>query len=475
MFDYGLPATGRNVLAAQLRPVVFACVAGFVGYAAWSFTYQSPELLLGGIAVSVAALVPILLWAICEMPGLPIFPAYAAYFLQFSALPLLISHPAVARFSPEVQLQSALTVAGYLMLATVAWYWVVRRMAPASSVWVFAGEHVWSPLTIVLAFVLVFNVLLTADLLPNLGSWYSFIRNSLNGAAQVSLFVLWYAIGGRSLGKVRRVTVVVLTLAFLVWQATGLILAAAFGTVCVCAIAFTVSRRRIPVLAIAMAGIVLAVLHPGKFAMRERYAGQTIGPLEYPMFFEEWIGHSIAQLDEQGQSGSERQKVDSASDRAAIIHMMMTVQDKTPDELPYLAGETYTPIPSLLLPRVLNADKPSAHVGTHALSISYGLQTREQTEVTTIGWSLESEAFANFGFLGVAGLAVLIGSWLGWHTARSGQGDQLTVVKCAALSAVTVLICSASSAGLFVSTLVQTQVALFALSALICRPAPVHQ
>jgi hypothetical protein len=42
------------------------------------------------------------------------------------------------------------------------------------------------------------------------------------------------------------------------------------------------------------------------------------------------------------------------------------------------------------------------------LTVNYGLQTIEQTASTSIGWGLLPEAYANFGYIGIAGLAVAL-------------------------------------------------------------------
>lgn len=91
-------------------------------------------------------------------------------------------------------------------------------------------------------------------------------------------------------------------------------------------------------------------------------------------------------------------------------------QEKTAQDLPYLNGSTYATIPNLLVPRFLNAKKIASQEGSYILSIHYGLQTRADTLTTTIGWGLLNEAYANFGYLGCALLAVVLGSFYGQAT-----------------------------------------------------------
>jgi hypothetical protein len=47
------------------------------------------------------------------------------------------------------------------------------------------------------------------------------------------------------------------------------------------------------------------------------------------------------------------------------------------------------------------------------LNIHYGLLTAEDAAATAIGWGLVAEAYANFGYLGVIGIALILGALCG--------------------------------------------------------------
>jgi hypothetical protein len=76
--------------------------------------------------------------------------------------------------------------------------------------------------------------------------------------------------------------------------------------------------------------------------------------------------------------------------------------------VPYFNGATYAPIPRLLIPRFIDDQKGISHAGNVMLTVNHGLQTIEQTASTSIGWGLLPEAYANFGYIGIAGLAVAL-------------------------------------------------------------------
>jgi len=90
--------------------------------------------------------------------------------------------------------------------------------------------------------------------------------------------------------------------------------------------------------------------------------------------------------------------------------MLTLVVDATPARQPYLDGETYGHILPQLIPRIFWPDKPMGHVSTQRLATYYGLQDEESTLRTTIGFGVVAEAFANFGFLGLASLGAIIGA-----------------------------------------------------------------
>ena len=89
--------------------------------------------------------------------------------------------------------------------------------------------------------------------------------------------------------------------------------------------------------------------------------------------------------------------------------MLCLVVHYSPDNLPYLDGETYGHVLPQLVPRFFWPDKPRSHVSTYRLSTYYGLQEEDATQTTTIAFGLPTEAYANFGFFGLAGLGLLFG------------------------------------------------------------------
>ena len=88
----------------------------------------------------------------------------------------------------------------------------------------------------------------------------------------------------------------------------------------------------------------------------------------------------------------------------------------TGTEVPYLDGVSYEKIPSMLVPRIITKDKAVSHISNMILAVHYGLLTMENVWFTSIAFDLVIEAYANYGYGGVAVLAVFMGLFLGFVT-----------------------------------------------------------
>jgi hypothetical protein len=191
---------------------------------------------------------------------------------------------------------------------------------------------------------------------------------------------------------------------------------------------------------------------------------------DYPWFLAEWLGYGWETLKDPPQVDDNS---GSFSERMSMVPLLMKVQAETPDRRPYLYGETYAHIPALLVPRVLYPGKPTAHEGTHLLSVYYGLQTREATERTTIAWGLLTEACANFGALGVIALALLLGAAYGAVAKMAVGAPLLSLRTLVAIVFTAVAVQSDATLAVYISSLFQSLVVVLAMSLLMMeRPLP---
>ena len=58
--------------------------------------------------------------------------------------------------------------------------------------------------------------------------------------------------------------------------------------------------------------------------------------------------------------------------RGSLLHLLLMVQENTPNRVPYLNGATYGIIPELFVPRIFNKHKIRSHEGTYMLAMHYG-------------------------------------------------------------------------------------------------------
>jgi hypothetical protein len=209
-------------------------------------------------------------------------------------------------------------------------------------------------------------------------------------------------------------------------MAAGLIMATAAVPLAMGFLGYTLGSGRMPWKALAVTFVVVSILHPGKFAMREAYwrgSGDAIAgvhPLNLPSYYWQWASLGLQELG--GVAGvvtgtTEESEVTSVFERAGTIHMLLRVQKMSPTEVPFLNGITYENIPMLLVPRFVYSEKGVAHAANIMLTVNYRLQSLEvATGGTSIMWGLVTEAYANFGFLGVAALACFLAVFYGFFS-----------------------------------------------------------
>jgi hypothetical protein len=132
-----------------------------------------------------------------------------------------------------------------------------------------------------------------------------------------------------------------------------------------------------------------------------------------PQEFTEWVQIGIADLT------SNTTQANSVADRASLLNQMIRVQQWTPERVPYLNGESYTYLPSMLVPRLINPDRLPTQIVMNLLDVRYGFLSFEQTKATAVGVNIVPEAFANFGYFGVVLVGFIFGALTGYFTSLS--------------------------------------------------------
>jgi hypothetical protein len=222
----------------------------------------------------------------------------------------------------------------------------------------------------------------------------------------------------------------------------------------------------------------LALLHPGKYAMRKAYWEAEDRPSitlsGMPQFYWDWINFGLEESGVKARPGpvtGEEEVTSSVFERAGNLHMLLLVQRKSPGEVPFLEGITYEHIPRMLLPRFLDSGKGISHAGNVLLTVNYGVQTLDQTATTSIAWGLIAEAYANFGYVGVALLAVLLGAFYG-AMARLTAGVPMTSLRFVLGLLVLAAATRADTMGVFVTTQFQGMAGLSLAALFLMRSQP---
>ena len=379
-----------------------------------------------GFVIGAVALLPSYLW-VRTLHGLPIYPAVSLSYLWTSAIPLIQGHLEVVRYAVTDQLLAVITVVASLSFGTVCWASFNRRRPPARSSCLCIPEtrHATPFLVFIAAGCLFFSPLPWMFIEID-GSLYSTTRMAVQALAVLSTTVVAYQWGRRTLSSLAKAVFILLSFLSMVFELTGLMIHPFVMLVFTSAAAYTLGRGRLPLTLIGITCVIISLLHAGKWPMRAAYTGPHAKPVtSYVEFYTEWFAAGLQALDGSVDPDLRRPKHSSALERGSVIQMLLLVQTRSPDPVSYLYGETYALIPELLVPRLLNPNKPWANEATHLLGMHYGLQTRAQTRTTTIGFGPLAESYANFGLLGVFGLGAATGALTG-AVARWGTGLPVT-------------------------------------------------
>ncbi|MBE9209053.1 hypothetical protein IQ244_21440 [Nostoc sp. LEGE 06077] len=420
------------------------------------------------IIITLAALWPSYLWCSGRAFGMPLFPLFALTYTWTYGLPLVANHPLVITYSPESHLFAGITTAGFLIIGTSVWLKSVKSPPPLPKHYrALNGKKGNLFFLLIMTLAVLFNLSKNGGWLILDGGVFAAVRGAVLGLTVLASFVLTYQLGNYALPKIQSQLFLILLITYMVTDAISLVVVGAASTFMVATAAFIIGRKKVPIIAILVVTISLSVLHQGKDEMRHKYWFQTdtptlVQPWQYFNWYSEWIGYSLEKMrakDDIHRSSKSEEK-SSFVERSSVVQMLLLTQTKSPESIPYLYGESYAIIPQLLIPRFLNANKIRSHEGTSILSIHYGLQRREDTLGTTIGWGLLAESYANFGLLGCAGLGIVLGNWYGKITRWSMNAPILSAQSLFSVLLLAFSFQTEFSAGVYVSALFQSGMVL---------------
>jgi hypothetical protein len=390
-----------------------AGTAALLVYYAISAKVDDPLHLYLGLLIIVGSFYPALQWARRKDDRFPVFEVLMLTCLNTYAVPLLSGHRDLGVYSDETITEAALGVLLYQAVA-IGVYSLTRARPKTTPGW--TQEVISRDVINYLAIGMVITTAYT--MISLLTNW---IPSDLNGPLRavcygvgiISTFIQARMWGQGTFPHYRKAAFVLQLALQVIFSWAALFLIGGISILVLALLGYVSGGKKLPTLALAITLPILGVLHNGKSEMREKYwEGGAPSPTltTLPAFFQEWIGYGL-----KGEDADDATKPRHASkllERTSLFHMMCLVVDCTPSRQPFLEGLTYSYVPGQFVPSFFWRGKPPAHVATNYLSVYYGLQHDEDTVKTTIAFGMLTEAYANFGFFGVALLGATFGFWL---------------------------------------------------------------
>ncbi|SRR5216684_3608525 len=363
--------------------------------------------------IAIPAIVPLVLWLQAGAPGIPVLPAVSGLFFVYYAIPLLRGN--IAAFGSDALVSAGITIGAFLLAASlVSWPFLVaaRRSSGAPRSNLVSDAQIVRLVFVGLAAGSLFHLATISGALDALGSSVGLVRSVVLTLGSVACYLLGCARASRALVGARWVAAAGGLCALILLSLSNLFLVSGIMNGLAAVFGYVMTRKRIPWVALGTAFILLSVLHAGKFEMRERYwlphsqSLQQSSIYQVPGMLTDWVTAGVGAL----LSGRAESDV---LERASLLHMLLLVERATPSFVPYLEGQTYAMLPSMLVPRFVDADKLQSQAVLNLLSLRYGLQQVGSSESTTIGWGLIAEAYANYGDPAVVAVGAVFGALCG--------------------------------------------------------------
>jgi hypothetical protein len=412
-----LSSSTDSAFSLRTRRMSAAVVVSLVATEAYFFCtadVRTPLHLQLGLSMILLAFVPVWRWAKRGTTSLPVFEVLLFTTANTYAFPLLNGHEDLLRYPLDDVTQAALQVILFQISAVMvhAWvpthrgrgpFWQNEIVGPSLGRWLEHG------MTISTGYVLMGTF---TDWIPS--GVGSVLRAAFFGIGILSTFIASRRFGQGLLTAGEKFMFFANLAVQSVAIGATLVLVGAISTILLALVGYVSASGRVPAVLAALVFGLLAILHNGKSAMRTQYwtpheqRRPALGAL--PSFYAEWMREGLSFSDDE--SFGKNKMTAKLIERTSLFHILCLVVSNSPQPNPYLEGETYGHIPGQFVPRILWPEKPPGHVSTSRLCVYYGLQTEEETARTTIGFGMLAEAYANFGFFGVIGIAAFLAALL---------------------------------------------------------------
>ena len=383
--------------------------------------------------------------------GLPMLPLLALQNLMIYASPIAFGHDSVSAANPAFVFQAGVEVLVFGIATTMAWEAGMLLISPSPAFsYVLVDVHRegvkgLSRLGFLLAGLATAYLLLQSaglasviiDRLPT--GTNSILVAVVAGASTCGFFMVALSLGAGSLAPTKRLAFWTLLALNSLISASEFLISPIGGNVAAAAIGLFWGSGRAPWRFAIVVAFILSFLNMGKFTMRDKYwpKGEDAPGIEMtladaPARYTEWIQASYdvmtepsapvtAQLDSTSRDTASRQSLTDRIDN--LQNLIFVIDAEKAGHMEPIHGDSYTLIPSLLIPRILyGPDKPRSQQGQVLLNVHFGRQDLNATLTTYIAWGLLPEAYGNFGPIwGALALGLVLGfvfAWVEQMTAR---------------------------------------------------------
>jgi len=401
----------RNVRLFQVLALGMVLLVGY-GY----FNSTRFEDFLGYLISLAAAVAPVIIWIQYGAPGIPVLPTGAILYWIYYGVPALRGVAEAQGYSAEDVVNANLTVALFLVTATIAWACFLRREKISTSRKAEAMNNRAVLYLVMIGLILgvIFYIAIYANLAEMAGSLFGILRAVTAAPMLLSCYLMGYGKAKKAFTDVQWGIALFLLAVTVVLQTASLLLIGGVTEIAALLAGYIYTAKKIPWISGLIVLAFVSVLQAGKAEMRDRYADITVTPQIMPTLFVEWF-----QIGVNSFNGNQTAAGHSVADRASLINQLIRVEQWTPARVPYLNGETYTYMPSMLVPRLINPSKSPTQVVMNLLDVRYGFLTLQQTKLTAVGVNLVPEAYANLGYIGVALVGMIFGLLTGYFTSLS--------------------------------------------------------
>jgi hypothetical protein len=410
------PASARRLASLGMIGLIVS------GICFWFLSpWESPQLKLLAIGICGCGIWPVLRWLQRNDQAYPILEVLQLTLIPFYAVPLLTEHEAVAQYRETVLIEAAFLVLVFQLSGLIGGLVAERTYRPNRIRPWWSDELASDANLRFTTYTLMANtgwLLVSSFTKWTPTEFIGTFRAVFFGIATISTFIQARLWGSGQLTRTQKAVFATNIFVQIALSSLGLLLVTGLILFLLTIVGYFSTARRVPWLLCCVAVLIFAVLHNGKRQMRLIYWGPyapEIHLTSLPQYYAEWVQYGLTASSSEDIDPDERSAASYALfRRASLFQIVCYIVDTVPDRVDYLDGATYSLVLPQIIPRFLWPDKPSPNDSVKILSVRLGMLSAEQANITSIGYGLIGESYANFGVYGT----LIFGLSLGWALRR---------------------------------------------------------